>query len=242
MPTMVKKSKSVFKAFLDVLFPPVCYVCGKVCSSKYGLCGECLEKIKHIPPPHCPKCGRRLFGREKTCRECDPKDTSLEKSWSCCYYEDTVKDCIHLFKYSGYVGLSDVFRDIMINFAKKNKINSDIDIVVPVPAFGVKKRERSYNHAEVLANSLSENFNIPCDSKNLRKIKWTQSQSELDKTKRTKNLKDSFLVVDKEIFKGKNVLLVDDVYTTGATIKECAKALRDAKAGKIYSFTLARGA
>lgn len=232
MPTILQKPISIFKALLDLVLPPVCYVCGKSCSSKYGLCDLCLEKIGRE---------KRLKNNESTSKDPQTKSSYIEKGWSCCYYKDTVKECIHLFKYKGYVGLSDIFGDIMIDFIKNNKIDKNINLIVPVPAYPTKRRERTYNHAEILAWSLSKTLAIPLDSKNLKKIRWTRSQSELDRKKRLKNVKDTFLAVDRGVFSGKNVLLVDDVYTTGATTNECAKALREAKAGKIFSLTLAHG-
>ncbi len=129
----------------------------------------------------------------------------------------------------------------MIDFVKKHDIHKNVDLIVPVPIYPTKKRERTYNHAEILARSLSKNFAIPINAKNLKKIKWTQSQSELGREKRLKNVKDTFLIVDKGAFSDKCVLLVDDVYTTGTTINECAKVLRGAKASKVFSLTLARG-
>ena len=139
------------------------------------------------------------------------------------------------------MGLIDVFKDIMVDFAKKNAVGAEADLIVSVPTYSTKKRERAYNHAEILAKTLSKNLSIPMDERNLKKIRWTQSQSELDKERRQKNVQDSFLTVDKNVFSGKKVLIVDDVYTTGATINECAKALLDAKADKVFSLTLARG-
>jgi len=222
MPSVLQKPKSIFKTLLDIVLPPVCYVCGTGCSSKYGLCDLCLNKIR-------------------LCADYSPKNAYIEKAWSCSYYKDTIKECIHLFKYKGYIGLIDIFRDIMIDFVKKHDIHKNIDLIVPVPVYPTKKRERTYNHAEILARSLSKNFAIPIDAKNLKKIKWTQSQSELGREKRLKNVKDTFLIVDKGVFSDKRVLLVDDVYTTGTTINECAKVLRGAKASKVFSLTLARG-
>ena len=241
MTKLLKRSASIFKTILDLVLPPVCYVCGRSCSSKYGLCEACLAKIKRIPPPYCPKCGRRITNNETICAECTLKDSHVEKAWACCYYENSIKECIHLFKYRGYAGLADIFRDIMVAFVRKNGIDKTIDLIVPVPVHPAKKRERTYNHAEILARSLSKNLEIPMDVKNLKKIKWTRSQSELDKKKRSKNLRGTFLAVRKEAFSGKNVLLVDDVHTTGATVNECAKALLSAEANKVFSLALARG-
>lgn len=242
MTETLQKSKSFLKAFLDIVLPPSCYVCGENCDSKYGLCEQCLEKIKHILPPSCQKCGKPLGKNESTCGHCGLGNSYIEKNWSCCYYEGTVRECVHLFKYKGYMGLVDIFGDIMAAFLKKNRIDKEVDLIVPVPVYPTKKRERTYNHSEVLASFLSKRSSIPLDSKNLKKISWTQSQSELDREKRLRNVKDSFITVDKKTFFGKNVLLVDDVYTTGATIDECAKTLLAANAGKVFSFTLARGA
>lgn len=220
MAQIMEKPVSIFKTFLDLVLPPVCYVCGRSCSSKYGLCEECLDKIKRE---------RRIKGNE-----------CIEGAWSCCYYKNTVKDCIHLFKYKGYAGLVDIFRDIMVDFIEKNKIQKVADLTVPVPMYPAKKRERTYNHAEILASSVSKTLGIPTDVKNLKKIKWTTSQSELDRSKRLKNVKGSFLAVDKKAFSGRRVLLIDDVYTTGATIGECARVLLAAKASRVSSLTLAR--
>jgi len=241
MAKILRKSASLLRGILDIILPPVCYACGNRCSGKYGLCEVCLDKIVCIPPPHCPKCGRRLANGEHICRECTGKPSHIERGWSCCYYDGTIKDLIHLFKYNRYLGLIDIFKDVMADFVKKNKIEKHIDLIVPVPVHPAKQRERSYNHAQVLASSLSDIFSIPMDCKNLKKIKWTQSQSELDKEKRLKNVKDSFFVIEKQVFSERNVLIVDDVYTTGATINECAKALLDAGSGKVYSLALARG-
>ena len=223
MAHLLEKPISIFKTFLDIALPPVCYICGKSCSSKYGLCEVCLEKIK-------------------LCDECTSKNPFVEKGWSYCYYKDALRECIHLFKYKGYVGLVDIFRDIMSNVIQKNEIHKSIGLIVSVPIYPTKKRERTYNHSEILARSLSKSFAIPVDAKNLKKIRWTQSQSELGREKRLKNVKDTFLILDKGAFFEKCVLLVDDVYTTGATINECAKMLREAKASKVFSLTLARGA
>ncbi|MBL7157416.1 MAG: ComF family protein [Candidatus Omnitrophica bacterium] len=241
MNAVLQKPISIFKTFLDVVLPPVCYVCKRSCSGKYGLCEDCLEKIRHIFPPQCTKCGRHLANNESICGECSSKNFHVERGWSPCYYEGTIKECIHLFKYNGYMGLMDIFKDIMVDFMKKNRIHKEIDLIVPVPVYPTKKRERTYNHAEILARSLAKDFAILVDSRNLKKIKWTQSQSELDKKKRVTNVRGSFLAVDRGAFSGKNVLLVDDVYTTGATLNECAKVILKTGANKVFSLTLARG-
>lgn len=198
-------------------------------------------KIRPISPPFCLKCGRRVANIDFVCDECSSKDIYIEESWSCCYYEGTIKECIHLFKYRGYMGLSDIFESIMTGFIKKHNIGYNIDLVVPVPIHSSKKRDRNYDHVGILARLIAANMEIPVDLKNLKKLKWTRSQSELDRENRLHNLKDSFFAVDKNAFQGKNILLVDDVYTTGTTINECAKILLGAKAGSVSSLTIARG-
>ncbi|MBN1354540.1 MAG: ComF family protein [Candidatus Omnitrophica bacterium] len=241
MAKILEKPVSVLKNILDVILPPVCYVCGISCSSKYGLCDGCLGKIRRIPQPSCPACGRHPAENGLLCGECASKKYYIERAWSCCYYENVIKECVHLFKYNGYLGLVDIFNDIMTAFIAENGIDKNIDLVIPVPLFGTKKRERTYNHSEVLARAVAKRLAVPVDTKNLRKIKWTQSQSELTKEKRMRNIKEAFVAVDNNAFFGKNVLIVDDVYTTGATVNECARVLLKAKANKVFSITLARG-
>ena len=241
MKSILKRPLSFAKALLDVVLPPVCYVCRKSCTSAYGLCDNCFGRVKRIYPPCCPRCGKRVSMSEKACADCKKNMPLTEKGWASCYYEDTIRECIHLFKYGHYLGLRDVFRDIMVDFARKNRIDSHVNVIVPVPIHGAKKRERSYNHAEILARPLAQALSLPLDVRNLKKIKWTVPQSELDKNERMQNVKNAFFVVDKKAFSGKNVLIIDDIYTTGATITECTKALLEANACRVYSYTLARG-
>jgi competence protein ComFC len=236
-----QKGVSFLKAFLDIILPPVCYVCGKSCQNAHGICDACLGTVKHIAPPVCARCGRRVIAGNPVCGECLRKESYLEQAWSCCSYENTIKECIHLFKYKGYVGLIDFFDDIMTAFARNYGIVDRVDLIVPVPMFPTKQRARGYNHADMLARTLSKKCSLPRDARNLKKIRWTRPQNELDRKMRSRNVKDTFLVVDRGAFSGKSILLVDDVYTTGATLNECARMLLKAKAEKIFSLTLARG-
>ena len=128
----------------------------------------------------------------------------------------------------------------MGDFAEKNGIMNGIDLIVPVPLYPSKLREKRYNHAELLARELSAKYNIPCNAKGLKKIRWTVSQSKLDRKKRSENVRGALLAVDKKAFYGRGILLVDDVFTTGATLNECAKTLVEAGATSVSSFTLAR--
>ena len=224
------------------MLPPVCYICGKSCSGEYGLCESCMRDIKIIPAPHCIKCGRRVSSDKNICGECCSKTTHIDQGLSCCLYEGSIKESIHLFKYKGFTGLIDIFGELMASFLKKNSFEDRIDLIVPVPMHPSKRREKRYNHADILAHRLSRSFSVPTDCNNLKKIRWTSPQSEMDKKSRFDNIKDTFLVIDKNIFSGKNILVVDDVYTTGATVNECAKVLKKAGSCKVFSFTLARGA
>jgi len=241
MADILTKSSSVFKTILDVILPPVCYVCGKACTGTYGLCDNCAALIHHILPPYCKHCGKRVIKNTETCGTCGFEVSYLDRSWSCCRYETTIKHCIHLFKYSGYIGLVDIFSDLMMNFLRKNNIGPSIELIVPVPVYATKRRERGYNPSEVLARALSKKLSKPLDYKNLKKVKWTESQSELDKKRRLNNIKGAFLTVDRNVFSGRNILIVDDVFTTGATLNECAKVLKEINVKKVFSLTLARG-
>lgn len=242
---MFKQKRNLLQTILDLAFPPACYICNASCSGIYGLCNECLSKVRLNPPPYCSKCGKHLTNRSRDksnlCIECTQRTVFIEKAWSSCIYEGVIRECIHLFKYKSHIGLKDLFKEIIIEFIKQNEILASIDAIVPVPIYHVKRRERGYNHAEVLAKIIAKNFKRPIITKSLRKIVWTRSQSELDKKGRTENVKDTFIVVDKDIVKGKNILLVDDIYTTGATLNECAKVLKKVGSVYIFSFTLARG-
>jgi len=219
----MEKTSKIFRAMLDVVLPPVCYVCKEPCRGKYGLCDDCLDKIHRLPHSAEPQ-----------------KTAHLDEAWFACRYKETIKECVHLFKYNGYAGLVDIFRDIAVNFIRKNGLNENIDLLVPVPAHRTKRREKNYSHTDLLARAISQELSIPLDSRNLKKIRWTRPQSELDKEKRLVNVKNSFLAVEKNAFCGKKILLIDDVYTTGSTANECAKALREARANRVFSFAIAR--
>ncbi len=240
MAGLLKKYKKIMSAFLDIVLPPSCYVCRESCSGKYGLCDNCIIDIQKLKGPACRRCGSKVLSGQTLCAECSLQDSPLDKNWSACRYDGKMRECIHLFKYKGYLGLVDIFGDIVKEFVENNKIYNEVDIIAPVPLHPAKRRERNYNHAEILASAISKNFSIPIDLKNLKKIKWSHSQSELKKEERKKNVKNTFILADARPFQDKRVLLVDDVYTTGATLRECARILKESGAAKVFSITLAK--
>lgn len=205
--------------------------------------------LNFIFPPRCLVCGARQ--EEILCKICFngityPENFNYNRFpaiYSSVFYDGVIRRALNLFKFKGKARLGGVFAGLMAETMEKENImrKFDINLIVPVPIHANKLRQRSYNQSEVLAKDIAEKYNVEMNEKLLLKIKDTPEQNKLTKKERLTNLKDSFGINKKEIINNRNVLLIDDVYTTGATVKECVKVLRKHKAfDNIAVLTLAR--
>ena len=243
----------------DIIFPKYCLGCMNLMPANARnrqICQTCEDNIRINHGPFCQKCGIGLIESEmKFCKRCQKlsqqKDLNLnnqetnilrlyfDRAWSAYAYQGPLKNLIHLFKYKGYDKLGLYFSALLANFIHTYNLPIKvIDYLIPVPLHKRKLREREFNQAEVLANELSKKFNIPLMKNNLIRIKDTKSQTELSIEQRLTNVSDAFLIKCPQKIKNKNILLIDDVMTTGATISEGSLALKNAGAALVFSLAL----
>ncbi len=238
--------KKYTEGFINLLYPLSCFGCEISLGpeSNVPLCSECFEKIKKNPLPYCKICGRSM-NKEKSyrtiCNECTSGNFYFTRAWSCCIYEGIIKDAILRFKYTDSMYLAPIFREIFADFIKENLDKDIVDMVVPVPLFSSKQRERGFNQSNILADLIRALLNKPVFSNMLKKIRPTRPQQELNRRERLSNLKGAFVVRELGDVKNKNIMLVDDVLTTGSTINECSRILKEALCKNVFALTLARG-
>ena len=230
----------------DIVYPKICLICkGKITANSIDelVCLECWGKIKKNVPPFCRRCGRQLKNgklSKNICPDCIKRQSHFDRAFSPCLYDGVIKELIHEFKYKGkdYLGFS--LSKLMVEFIKEYELPMGlIDWVVPVPLHQARMREREFNQAEVLSSYIASEFNKKLSQNNLIRHRQTKAQTDLESDARLDNVKGSFSVKEKEIIKGKNLLLVDDVLTTGATSSEAACVLKDAGANIVFVLTLA---
>ena len=169
------------------------------------------------------------------------ENTYYRRLYSVGVYDGALKKAIRLLKYRNRPHLAKPLAQLLIEFAQIHLNMKEFNTVACVPLHSAKIREREFNQADLLARPLSRKFGVVFSAGKLRKNKSGPSQSNLNRSKRLKNLKGTFSVHDHNHFNDKNVLLVDDVFTTGATVNECSRALLDAGAKTVSVLTLARG-
>ncbi len=232
---------NLLKEMIGLIYPPFCEICAvRLAQTEYHICNQCLGKIKVNSPPFCKYCSRHLSYERTSCGECIGERSYLKEVWSWGIYRDVLKKCLHLFKYKKRPYLINLFRKGLLEFSERTFAIKNIDIIVPVPLYSAKLKERSFNQSEVIAKIFSRHYRLGLED-SLSKIKWTKPQNQLTKCERQKNIKNTFIVKDKKRICGKKVLLVDDIFTTGSTLNECAKILLKAGAEIVYGFALARG-
>lgn len=228
------------KEILDFVFPQYCISCGRILRSNEAiLCHRCAKLVKEIRQPCCKKCARSLAFKGMLCPECKNRKTYLSALWSYAHYIGIMKKLIHTFKYRKRKYVIKFLDERISDFTSLIKKEANIDLIVPVPLCKAHLKKRDFNQSFIVAKMLSSKMGVPAISC-MERIKITVPQHELPRIERFDNVADAFIVSYGEI-KGKNILLVDDIFTTGATINECARVLLDAGANKIYGFTLARG-
>ncbi len=239
------KLKLFWRSLIDILYPRSCLICSdSINDSLYdGACRDCLEKINLNVTPFCKKCGFPLKSATTTdssCSKCRGKLYYFDRALSVSQYTGITRRCIQLFKYRRKLKIGKNLSRIMLRFLKEHFSIDSIDLIMAVPLHRSKLKERGFNQAEILADFIRLNLKIPASFDNLKRVKNTLSQYQLPLEKRQLNIKDAFECTDKSFFAMKSVLIVDDIFTTGATLSECSRVLKNAGAKKVYTLTMAR--
>lgn len=235
------KLKEIFVKGENVLFSPEkCICCGREKIEKSSpFCDACKEKVSFISGRVCDKCGKPI-NAGKVCDKCKNIKWNFDKARTCVVYDEFSSSMITKFKYSKAKYLGERLSDFLVD-AYANYPELSADIVTFVAITEKKLKQRGFNQTEVLAKLFAEKSGLECKS-TLVKVKETKAQAGLDRTLRMQNLKNSFSIKSdvKSQIKGKNILLIDDVFTTGSTACECAKVLKKAGASGVFVLTVAK--
>lgn len=236
-----------WNSLLDFIYPKVCISCKAKLTDKANIddiiCLGCWNKIKKNTPPFCHFCGRQLNKNSLSkgiCPACIRKKMHFDRALSPCSYEGVMKELIHQFKYKNKDYLGQTLGKLMVDFIKEYDVPVHfMDAVIPVPLYKTRLREREFNQAQVLSDNIGRAFMKPVLKDVLKRAKHTRTQTELKDEDRALNVKGAFVTASPGEVKDKNILLVDDVFTSGATSSEAALALKEAGANIVFVLTLA---
>jgi ComF family protein len=238
--------QNLLRGFWDILYPKVCLVCRNklnALSIDELVCLKCWGKIKKNIPPFCRSCGRTLDKKDLSghlCSGCAKHPPHFDRAFSPCVYEGPLKELIHQFKYKKKDYLGPLIAGFMAEFIREYAIPLDsFDLIIPIPLHPARLREREFNQALILSDYIAGIFDKKVLGDNLIRCRHTRTQTDLKDQQRFINVKESFAVKNPGTIRAKNILLIDDVMTTGATSSEAAFTLKDAGAGKVFVLTLA---
>lgn len=231
-------------ALLDLVYPRSCAGCGgEVDAESEHLCWDCMAQVAYVQPPYCAICGDPVEGRIDdafTCYLCSSATPHFDRARSAVRYNGVLQNVLRSFKYREALWMRTDLGRVMEACVAAHYDPDEIDAVTFVPLYPVRQRERGYNQSELLARVLAGRLRKPL-KRCLARIRPTQTQTNLTARQRATNVKGAFRSRPVQGLEGCRVLLVDDVMTTGATVNECARMLKEGGAERVYVVTVARG-
>jgi ComF family protein len=235
----------LWTTLLDLIYPRVCELCGKKIGPElHHICWDCLAGLNYIAHPYCSVCGDPVDGQVDhafVCFNCSETQPHFELARSAARYRGALKDLLCDFKYQHALWLRKDLVRLLISCVSVDFDLSAVDAVTYVPLYPSKQRFRSYNQARLLAEGLAKEIHKPLVYKALSRIKPTITQTNLTAKARATNVRGAFEAGKASHLEGRRILLVDDVMTTGATVNECARALKEGGAKSVFAVTVARG-
>jgi len=233
-------------AGLGFFYPEICQLCeAERASVRDGfVCARCWRQARFIKPPFCGRCGLPFEGDLTTpfeCTNCREMELHFCSARSAVVARGGVLEAIHRFKYQRQLWFEDFLASLFLREAVPALGGQNWDIIAPVPLHPVKQREREFNQAERLGMRLSTALNIPLAGRLLWRVISTATQTRLTRQQRAANMRGAFAMRPGVRLDGERVILVDDVFTTGATTSACARVLVAAGAGDVCVWTVARG-
>jgi ComF family protein len=231
---------------LGFFYPEICQLCEtERATARDGfVCSRCWSHVRFIKPPFCERCGLPFEGEFTTafeCTNCREMELHFSSARSAVVAKSVVLEAIHRFKYQNALWFENFLAGLFLREALPALRGQKWDFIAPVPLHPVKKREREFNQAENLARHLGAAAKIPLNTRLLRRVSPTMTQTLLTREQRAENMRGAFAVRSGVKLNGEKIILVDDVFTTGATTSACAKALKTAGAGEVCVWTVARG-
>lgn len=222
----------------EIFFPSniKCVFCGTEVSGEIAVCEKCYKDLPFIKGKSCLKCGGHVV-EEDVCIDCAKNEHEFVRNFAVFDYDGVLRDKILSFKQAGRKHIGYTLSWFV--YEKFMSLGIDFDAVIPMPISKERGKERGFNQADILVGDIEEMTGLV--NKNIiKKVKNTPHQTGLSRENRQTNLDSAFVVPDKSLVKGKTLLVVDDIYTTGATLSEVASTLNRAGAKAVYGLTLAR--
>ena len=239
------------ESLLDLLYPPRCRCCRNTISGSDEMCfcWECRQRIREVSHPLCTACGYPFLdtrGEDHLCGACLARPPSFvqARAWACYPRGDERKDPLRFvmqqFKYGRKVSLGRPLGRLLSKGCNGFFQESTLDGIIPVPLHPKRLRWRGFNQAVILAQQVSRLWRLPMDPFILLRLTETEPQTQLSEEDRRKNMRGAFSLNPKKSVQGKRILLVDDIYTSGATVNECSCTLIRGGAKEVSILTLAR--
>lgn len=226
---------------LEILYPARCPVCHGVIRGKERICTQCRKKLPYIKEPVCKKCGKEIEKpEEEYCRDCQRFSHAFDQGAAVFAYDEVMRRSIAMFKYHNRREYAGFYAAEMAEHCRYFLQRCAPEVIVPVPIHKKKKRQRGFNQAELAAKELGKLINTPVDAGYLIRTEYTTPQKELTRQQRKTNLKKAFSVRQS----GKRyqrILLIDDIYTTGATLDAICELLRENGGKNLFFLTICVG-
>ncbi|MBI4644527.1 MAG: ComF family protein [Deltaproteobacteria bacterium] len=226
---------------LDFFLPRLCLFCGGVVAeeAKAAVCPDCEGKIEWVESPVCPCCGLMFpvrEGEDRLCGSCQTEPPPFARARAAAVYEGPVAKAVTRFKFGRQMAYLPVMQH-WLQVPRCAELAADADLLVPVPLHPRRVQSRGFNQALLLARAFPE---AEVGRETLARVRYTVPQVGLNPKERRDNVRRAFAVPRPEEVQNKKILLVDDLYTTGATVRECARVLRRAGARRVEVLTVAR--
>jgi len=231
------------RAIASLLYPPACTICSASVAAGEYLCAECDAKITRIVPPFCEKCSEPFAGAISsafTCANCAHRTLHFDAAVAAYRSRGIVRRVMLDFKYGRQIHLRHpVARWLLAALDDERLRSRRFNIIIPVPLHPARERQRGFNQAGLLAELVSEHVSIQAKPA-LERIRYTTTQTAFDRAERMENLHGAFRLRKNADVRDLHVLLIDDVLTTGSTLSECARVLKEAGARSVHAATAAR--
>lgn len=225
-----------------ILYPARCVMCNEVIGGGRTVCCQtCREKLPFIREPRCYKCGKALEDMtQEYCLDCTKKKHFYTRGIALWGYNEQVKHAVYRYKYKNQRVYAGYFADELVQNCGAVIRSWEADMLVPVPLHRARYRKRGFNQAQLLAEKMSQQLGLSVCPHAVGRVRNTRPQKELNDKERQKNLKSAF-IIDENSVKLKKIILVDDIYTTGATVDAITELLLCAGALQVYVVTLCIG-